>query len=108
MEKNTESLAVELSEESENKAKRMIERLKNPPYSRKKSAQYLKERVGVNGHLKSEDIQINNKQQLIEMLMAGIYAKPAGYRLDVLNDYRQEPKLKVRNIEFIREVKSNE
>lgn len=108
IEKSTENAAVELSSNSREVAKKMLERLKNPPYSRRKSAQYLKERVGINGHLKSEDIHIDTKVQLIDLMMAGVYANTAGYKLEVLDEYRQDSNLRMRNIEFIRVAKDDE
>ena len=76
-----------LTEEDLIGLKKAYEREAQNPYSKKITKQYLKTLIGNNHELRSKDVPLNSKEDLLMILSAVVYAQENGYKVELEEGY---------------------
>lgn len=76
-----------LTEEDLINLKMAYEKEAKNPYSKKIAKQYLKRLLGKNHELKSQDVPLNSKEDLLMILSAAAYASENGYKVEFEDGY---------------------
>ena len=76
-----------LTEEDLIRLKNAYEREAQNPYSKKITKQYLKTLIGNNHELRSKDVPLNSKEDLLMILSAVVYAQENGYKVELEEGY---------------------
>ena len=76
-----------LTEEDLIELKKAYEREAQNPYSKKITKQYLKTLIGNNHELRSKDVPLNSKEDLLMILSAVVYAQENGYKVELEEGY---------------------
>ena len=76
-----------LTEEDLIGLKKAHEREAQNPYSKKITKQYLKTLIGNNHELRSKDVPLNSKEDLLMILSAVVYAQENGYKVELEEGY---------------------
>lgn len=76
-----------LTEEDLIGLKKAYEREAQNPYSKKITKQYLKALIGNNHELRSKDVPLNSKEDLLMILSAVVYAQENGYKVELEEGY---------------------
>lgn len=76
-----------LTEEDLDKLKRVYEKEAKNPYSKKISKQYLKELLRNKNEVRSSDIPLNTKDDLLMVLSAVAYAEENGFKVELEDGY---------------------
>lgn len=92
-----------LTEEDLDKLKETYRKEAKNPYSKKITREYLKALLGNNKEIKSSDIPLNKKEDLLMILSAVAYAEENGFKVEVEDGYFETKNMVLKSFK-IREV----
>lgn len=90
-----------LSEEDIDNMKKVYEREAKNPYSKKITKQYLKTLLGNRKELKSKDVPLDTKEDLLMILSAVAYAEENGFKVEPENEYFKVGKMVLRSFRIM-------
>ena len=98
----------ELTEEQLEKARK--EHLKEAfnPYSQELMKEYIKNRMGEKKELLSNELPLNNQDDLFKILSAVAYAKNNGFSVEVLDSYYESNNMILRKFKILKEENKDE
>lgn len=90
-----------LTEEDLDNLKKVYERETKNPYSKKITKQYLKTLIGNKSELRSNDIPLNTKEDLLMILSAVAYAEENGFKVELEDGYFEVGNMLLRSFRIL-------
>ncbi len=90
-----------LTKEDLDNLKKVYEREAKNPYSKKITKQYLKTLIGNKSELKSNDIPLNTKEDLLMILSAVAYAEENGFKVELEDGYFEVGNMLLRSFRIL-------
>lgn len=90
-----------LTKEDLDNLKKVYEREAKNPYSKKITKQYLKTLIGNKSELRSNDIPLNTKEDLLMILSAVAYAEENGFKVELEDEYFEVGNMLLRSFRIL-------